>query len=197
MKHTVIRLSVLIILIFVAAGCARFVYRTPAQNFKHGVHKEILTKMDYECLDCHKFLKIKGRSFKGALEESEIGLYPRKVICHFCHVDTETRVGSSPYQCATCHDDLYAIRPETHVREWKKFHAVDAKNDRQSCTACHKEWFCSDCHTRRDTVQSVMHPKPYRSFHYVEAQIDPAGCSACHTSSFCTDCHSGKKRRYN
>lgn len=191
------RLAIIVALVAVVAGCERFAYRTPSGFFKHGVHEDILDERGFECLDCHKFQKIEGRDFKRSIEVSELGLYPRKAICHYCHVETDTRIGRAPGACAVCHVDMYRIRPDTHVKDWKKFHALDARKDRLSCNNCHREWFCVDCHMRRDTIRTAMHPRPYRFFHSVEAQIDPASCSACHPISFCMDCHSGKKRRFN
>jgi hypothetical protein len=194
---TLKRLVFIAAVIALFAGCEKFAYRMPSETFRHGLHEDILDKQGFECLDCHKFLKIEGRDFKRSIEVSGIGLYPRKAICHFCHVEPETRVGKAPVACTTCHMDMNRIKPETHVMEWKKFHAADAKKDRQSCNNCHKEWFCTDCHMKRDTIRTAMHPRPYRFFHSVEAQIDPARCGACHTIRFCIDCHSGKTRRYN
>ena len=197
MKRTAVILALLLVL-GLFAGCQWYGYRPPSATFAHKIHTKPLDQKGFECQDCHRFSKIEERDFRKAVAASERTLFPGKAICHYCHVETETRIGGASGSCAMCHLDMYAIRPETHLlKEWKKFHALEAKNDRNSCNTCHREWFCADCHTRRDSIQTLMHPRTYRFFHSVEAQIDPASCGACHPFRFCIDCHSGKQRRYN
>lgn len=192
------RFMVYALTVAILAGCSGwYVYKDPSQMFNHKVHKEILSEKGFKCLDCHRFLRLKERDIRSAMEFSKIGLYPRRDICHYCHIEREMRVAKAPGVCSTCHIDIHAIKPDTHVAEWKRFHPVEARQDRQSCTNCHREWFCTDCHMRRDTIQTRMHPGPFRFVHSVEAQIDPARCSSCHITQFCLDCHRGEERRYN
>jgi len=203
MRRLIIGASIIAIM----AGCSGwYVYKDPSQMFSHKVHKEILEDKGFKCLDCHRFLKLKERDIRIAMEFSEIGLYPKRYVCHYCHIEEKTRTVMAPDVCSTCHMNIHAIKPLTHVKDWRNFHAVDARQDkerideskdRQSCTKCHREWFCTDCHMRRDTIQTRMHPRPFRFIHSVEAQVDPARCSSCHITQFCLDCHRGKARRYN
>jgi hypothetical protein len=188
-------LALLFFSLLAIAGCAGLISRTPAQLFDHDVHVDSLVEHGFGCMDCHYFTTLEEREFPEVFAESRESLFGQLAICHYCHVDSETRDRKAPYQCLACHTDMDAIRPPTHIHDWTRHHGLEARNDRQTCVACHNNpVFCADCHTRRDTVLKVVHPRPYRYFHGIEAQADPASCNACHTANFCIDCHSGRRR---
>lgn len=177
-------------------GCAGLIYQSPSRSFDHDVHVDSLAEKGLGCLDCHHFSELAEREFPQLFEESEAALFPEQGgACHFCHVDEATRDPKAPQQCLSCHSDMDAIRPPTHLNDWSRQHGLEARNAGPSCVACHnRQAFCTDCHTRRDSIQQVVHPRPYRYFHGIEAQADPAACNACHIANFCLDCHSGRRR---
>lgn len=180
------------------AGCGGLIARAPSELFDHEVHVDSLMEQGFACLDCHYFTTIadsSGRDFPEVFAESREALFGQMAICHHCHVESEFRDPKAPYECLACHTDMDAIRPPTHLNDWTRHHGLEARNDQQTCVACHNRHnFCTDCHTRRDTVLKMVHPKPYRYFHGIEAQADPASCNACHSANFCIDCHSGRRR---
>ncbi len=195
MNSTWKNFGLIILCLLVMAGCAGLITKTPVQLFDHEVHVDTLEEHDFGCMDCHYFTTLEEQRFPMVFALSEEQLFGTMTLCHYCHVDPDTRDLKATQECMACHTDMDDIRPPTHMHDWTSNHGMDARNDRQTCVACHNNpTFCNDCHTRRDTNFQVVHSRPFRYFHGIEAQIDPASCNACHTANFCIDCHSGRTR---
>ncbi len=136
----------------------------------HRAHVQVL---EMDCVTCHKDLvhSLNRRGFnrpemEGCLEQCHDGDTASNE-CLDCHTQKETPESHSredwlrthgemteDIDCAECHDwtpefcaECHEERPASHVGNWKKGHAVPAKERGDGCLVCHGgEEFCKDCH---------------------------------------------------
>lgn len=95
--------------------------------------------------------------------------------CVQCHTDQVS--------CIQCHQE---VAPRNHTPAWSKTgHGLEAKWDRSSCTACHKEDSCVECHLR--TVPSSHRPgwlgtgnRHCTTCHY---PVQETTCFVCHKTA--------------
>ena len=160
------------------------------RKFNHAKHMPVLASTDVTCLSCHRFdALIDTGNDEMAREIAARALYPGNAACHFCHVDSDTRIAKAPQACTTCHDNLAALLPAVHEVAWLKVHSSMARANPERCENCHRQSFCIDCHERRDTIQTRMHDRNFRFFHSVQARANPMQCGSCHREDFCINCH--------
>jgi hypothetical protein len=161
-----------------------------SRKFNHAKHMPVLASSDVTCLSCHRFdALIETGNDEMARELAAHSLYPGQPACHFCHVDSDTRLDKAPHACTTCHDNLEPLRPADHEVAWLKVHSSMARANPERCENCHRQSFCIDCHERRDTIQTRVHDRNFRFFHSVQARANPMQCGSCHREDFCINCH--------
>ena len=164
--------------------------RDERDKFNHAHHTKPLQAAHVTCIDCHHFnVLVDTGNEEMARELSMRALYPGSAACHYCHIDSETRVSAAPSACTTCHENLLALRPASHEVAWLKVHATAAAGNPAQCESCHRQSYCIDCHQRRDTIQTRVHERNFRFFHSVQARANPMQCGSCHREDFCTNCH--------
>jgi hypothetical protein len=192
MRKTIFKWILVLLTIY---GCSKFYYQPPLTKFSHEEHINILFEQQKDCAYCHNLVAIdkliqQEAEFKKNPElkrsASELKLEGQ---CHSCHKDQATSVAKAPRKCSTCHEYLKAMKPDNHVNDWKRMHAVPASTDRENCQSCHKNWYCQSCHSQQKTMGSFMHSRTYKLKHSFEAMVDPASCDACHRVDFCIECH--------
>jgi hypothetical protein len=177
----------------------RFLRPRPAANtstadalhkFDHQRHADVLTQQAVTCGDCHRFdATITSGSAPLAATASRAALYPGSAACHFCHGPSETRLGSAPAACTTCHSNLVPLLPENHQIGWMRAHSSVASADPVACQNCHRDNFCINCHQNRDPILTFGHDRNYLSMHSVDARANPIQCGNCHREDFCRRCH--------
>lgn len=175
-------------LTIVLVGCTKFYYQTPYVKFNHEEHVSVLFEEKKDCFYCHKLPDIETL----INQESNFKISADLKIdntCHTCHKDAGTKLASAPQNCYVCHDNLKTLKPEDHLPQWTKLHAVPATLERDSCSTCHSDWFCENCHSMQYSKDNYRHSRAFKLTHSVEAKIDPASCDSCHRVSFCTSCH--------
>lgn len=60
------------------------------------------------------------------------------------HIDECVQCHTDKVSCIQCHQE---VAPRNHTPAWtQKGHGLEARWDRSSCTACHKEDSCIECH---------------------------------------------------
>jgi hypothetical protein len=166
---------------------------TPELKLSHAGHVE---RAKEDCAQCHQKLPDPVRT------RADV---PTMASCLACH---EHRADYDRGHCDVCHKDLarYAIKPVSdysHVGDYVRDHARDARASVDACARCHEQSFCTDCHastvaTRIEIKAServdrdFIHRNDYLTRHAIEAAADPALCRRCHGSSFCTACHSSQ-----
>ena len=164
-------------------------------KFNHARHNKPLAQTGVSCIDCHHFnVLIDTGNEAMARDLAAHALYPGSAPCHYCHVDSETRLSTAPQACTTCHENLQPLLPEDHQIAWLKVHAAAAQTNPARCENCHRSSFCINCHERRDTIQTVVHERNFRAFHSVEARANPRQCGMCHLEDFCINCHQQGRR---
>ena len=176
-------------------GCSMFYYRSPLAKFNHEEHVETLFEQQKDCAYCHKLAEIE----KLIQQEGKFEIAPeyKKLAselkldgkCHSCHTDAATRVATAPRNCGICHEHMKALKPDNHVNNWKRMHAVQASVDRNNCQRCHNDWYCESCHSQQKSMRGFMHSRTFKLKHSVEATVDPASCGTCHRVDFCIECH--------
>jgi len=96
--------------------------------------------------------------------------------CVQCHKDQTT--------CIQCHQE---VAPRNHTPTWAKTgHGLEARWDRSSCTACHKEDSCVECHLH--TVPSSHRP----GWLGTGTGLQNRHCATCHypiQETTCFVCH--------
>ncbi|HEX7407126.1 MAG TPA: cytochrome c3 family protein [Candidatus Binatia bacterium] len=159
-------------------------------KFNHAKHAPTLASANVTCIECHRFdALIEAGNEELARELSAQAQYPHSAACHFCHVDSESRMAKAPQACTTCHENLAPLRPPDHEVAWLKVHANMSRANPAKCENCHRESFCIDCHDRRDTIQTRVHDRNFRFFHSVQVRANPMQCGSCHREDFCINCH--------
>ncbi len=185
----------LILVLLTISGCAKFYYQSPLAKFNHEEHVNTLFETKKDCAYCHKLAAIE----KLIQQEGEFKISPElkkeaseiklEGQCHSCHKDKATRVATAPGNCETCHEYLKGMKPDNHVNDWKRMHAVPASLDRENCQSCHKDWYCQSCHSQQKSVNKMMHSRTFKLKHSTEAMVDPGSCGTCHRVDFCIECH--------
>jgi len=159
-------------------------------KFDHERHEAALGKLDVTCVDCHRFdLLIDTANDELARDLDGRALFGGTGSCHFCHVQSTTRVGTAPGECRTCHADLKPLRPEDHDLSWDRVHARMAQTDPVSCETCHRQSECISCHQSRNTIETRVHERNFRFFHSAEVRANPMKCGSCHRQDYCIRCH--------
>jgi hypothetical protein len=155
----------------------------------------------------HVDRKIRCQLCHGEIVEEEVGLatrdqLPKMMLCLQCHDDKE-----APSACTTCHlaegnglmKSVYdegllepsgVLRGDVHDMNWRRDHAVIAKQDDGYCANCHRKEFCVGCHN--GSVKPMdLHGNDYVTLHTIDARRNNPDCSACHrVQTFCVGCHS-------
>ena len=212
MKRFVTGAALVLGTVMVVAACRQYLptnrylqMRQPSQTvqstkdardkFNHARHSKPLAHAGVSCIDCHHFnVLIDTGNEALARDLAAQALYPGSAPCHYCHVDSDTRVSLAPQACTTCHENLQPLMPENHQIAWLKVHAAAAQTNPAQCENCHRSSFCINCHERRDTIQTVVHERNFRAFHSVEARANPRQCGMCHLEDFCISCHQQSRR---
>lgn len=119
------------------------------KDLVHTVNDRGFNRPEMEtCLNCHDGVKATGQCVKCHTRKLTPDTHLRKdwlrvhgtmstkIDCGRCHSWT-------PEYCKNCHKQ----RPASHVGNWKKNHAVRAKQGSKGCLVCHdKKTFCGKCH---------------------------------------------------
>lgn len=88
------------------------------------------------CASCHH-----------GIEQSDdvraASVHPAMADCLVCHNKME-----APFTCEKCHNDVPALKPANHSRDFIDFHnRKNAGLDRSTCFTCHgKQFTCLGCH---------------------------------------------------
>ncbi len=114
--------------------------------------------------------------------------------CRECH---------QQHFCNSCHDGV--MKPmKIHPEDYVTLHPIDARTNREHCTACHRyQSFCVDCHRKvgltpeaiRKSSRTKIHPSGfgacYRTpdHHSFQAKRNLLACVSCHREADCTACH--------
>lgn len=184
-----------ILILLTVYGCSTFYFQSPLAKFSHEEHVETLFEHKKDCSYCHKLAEIEkliqkegvyevAPEFKKSALDLEL-----EGKCHSCHKDEATRLPDAPHNCSLCHENLKCMKPDTHINNWKRLHAVSASVDRKNCQSCHKDWFCASCHSQQKSVNHFMHSRTFKLKHSLEAAVDPGSCGTCHRVDFCIECH--------
>jgi hypothetical protein len=125
--------------------------------------------------------------------EPQVG--PRKPPSHFSdtwYIDHKFEVRKDPTQCAKCHAPSFCQschrnrRPDSHLRDWLKYHFGTARENPDYCRVCHAKKFCDACHAK------LLHtPDWLPAKHGRAALAQPGICDNCHRRVMCTTCHAG------
>ena len=169
-------------------------------KFNHSLHLE---DSNLECIICHKGIN--------EVDYSAAEQLPEMTQCMECHNDE-----SASSECAICHSEtnIALLKPSTHLADWSRSHALDARFNTNDCSMCHQESFCQDCHdvdqlvlvggelsdsyspnetTSGGSVGQALnrvHQLDYRFTHSFDAKGKFSDCAVCHESNeFCTTCH--------
>jgi hypothetical protein len=122
-----------------------------------------------DCLECHD-----GRKAPNA--------------CTLCHLAGDAGLVRTDLDGEALRP-MGRFRPDDHGRgDWLHQHKIAARDDNESCRACHAQTFCLDCH---DGVQKpAFHPGGWQFTHGLEAQRRTLVCESCHEPElFCKNCH--------
>ncbi|MBU1918805.1 MAG: cytochrome c3 family protein [bacterium] len=151
---------------------------SPIALFNHDKHHEYFSNLKTDCKVCHK------------TENSYTLDTVNKMGCHECHNKTSSpSAKANRFKCVTCHKDLTKVKPANHNLNFETTHQTAAKQDKKTCTKCHKGYFCTACHQQRDTIDQNAHKRNYRYYHSIEARSNPRKCDSCHKVSYCKGCH--------
>lgn len=122
---------------------------------------------------------------------------PKKPPSHFeeqWYIDHKFEVRKDPSQCAKCHEPRFCQtchskrRPDSHLKDWLKFHFGTAQEKPEYCHVCHEDSFCADCH------DTMLHTPDWLSAkHAAAAAKHPKMCANCHQKVLCQTCHQGAK----
>ncbi|MDO8682666.1 MAG: cytochrome b N-terminal domain-containing protein [Armatimonadota bacterium] len=120
---------------------------------------------------------------------------PRKPPTHFTgtwYIDHKYEVRKDPSQCAKCHEPAFCQtchhnrRPDSHLRQWLKFHPGAAQEKPEYCRVCHAQDFCASCHNK------LLHTSDWlRQKHGPASTAQPGVCDECHRREMCVTCHAG------
>lgn len=117
--------------------------------------------------------------------------------CASCHIEAD---------CVSCHVESLARPYAVHPPNFTVIHALDARQNIQECTSCHRlDTFCQACHIETrfsprlsDSPPSSVqfHPPGWLDAaspqnHGVLARQDINDCASCHVESDCIACHRG------
>jgi hypothetical protein len=123
---------------------------------------------------------------------------PKKPQSHFeeaWFLNHKYEVRKDPTQCAECHKQEFCQschlkrRPDSHLKNWLKFHFGTAREKPAYCAVCHKEEFCTQCHATYSHTPDWLPAK-----HKIAAKTNGNQfCYNCHKQDFCSGCHNGAK----
>lgn len=163
------------------------VHLSPQQRARlYGLEERDPTRLDPEAPASHTATFLQGQHGAAARASD--------AACMGCHQER---------QCVDCHNG--PLRPSAlHPPGYLAYHAIEARQDAQSCSACHSpQTFCQDCHklarlgTRRASRPAPgvrVHPESWLGAtpgpqHSVEARRNLMACVSCHTEDDCVRCH--------
>jgi hypothetical protein len=159
-------------------------------TFDHAAH---LPRVSGDCKRCH-------------VQQPEAGAtsyqWPAMAACTSCHNHQQDFVQA---KCMPCHTDLKGYQKPVsafaHVGDWLRTHAALAREQGESCAACHDQTFCAECHSPTTTPnrpsitypervdRTFIHRGDYVSRHMIDQAANPSSCRKCHGSGFCEACH--------
>jgi nitrate/TMAO reductase-like tetraheme cytochrome c subunit len=159
------------------------------EDFKTKTHGDLAKTDLAECNSCHKYMSTKP--LKGYEEES--------VITQFLKDDTIQNTKKTQYDyakentyCLDCHNK----RPASHTSNFFGNHGTIAKQNHETCSACHdlkltstpgqNQVNCSTCHPSKHSQKNWRqgHPVPVDN-----VQKPSETCYKCHAKQKCTTCH--------
>jgi hypothetical protein len=159
-------------------------------------HADHLAPTKEDCRTCHPSLPEPFRA---------LAQRPTMAACTGCH---EHKRDYDNGRCGKCHLDLtrFPLEPITsfsHLGDYVRNHAGDARAAADRCATCHESTFCADCHASTVSMKiearlpervnaAFIHRNDYVGRHAVDAQAEPAMCRRCHGSSFCESCHAAQ-----
>lgn len=112
---------------------------------------------------------------------------PVKEDCISCHADRGLPIG-----CATCHQDVEILKPESHIKAEFDLAHGRMSLDLNSCNECHgAKRFCIDCHG-----VPMPHPQDYLTIHPSQVMGEPVKCATCHGKQPCQSCHDERGVRF-
>ena len=84
--------------------------------------------------------------------------------------------------------DLAAMRPPSHLPDFRTNHRAAAAAGEASCNRCHAQTFCATCH--EGASRPSFHATNFVARHSSAAYNQDAECASCHqTQAFCVACH--------
>lgn len=88
------------------------------------------------CAGCH-------HGIEQSVDVSKANVFPHMGDCLICHNKIE-----APFSCEKCHDNVPALKPANHSRDFIDRHNRNNEGlDRSSCFTCHgKRFTCLGCH---------------------------------------------------
>jgi len=159
-------------------------------------HAGHLAPTKEKCSTCHTSLPEPLRTVENR---------PTMASCLGCH---EHKRDYDNGRCAKCHKDLsrFPLEPITsfsHLGDYVRNHAGDARAAADRCATCHETTFCTDCHARTVSMKiearlpervndNFIHRNDFLGRHAIQAKAEPATCRRCHGSSYCESCHAAQ-----